>query len=414
MKKNVAWLVGIGLVGIGTILGGAAMLAESSLRAQPAKTTQPERPDTPPRREIPALPPAKPVVGEHRFGLREAKPRTPGAFRLATYNVENLFDEVDDPTLIGDQDDLPMAKPAPQREAIAAAIRAIDADVLALEEIESKEALIWFRDLYLSDMGYEHVESIDAGDDRGIENGVLSRFPISNPRVWVGMDLGGVHPDTYGDRGAANWLAGEPLKFRRTPLCVDVTVPAGTDLGGAKLEKPYEFTLFALHHKSGGGSGYWREAEAKRVVELASEIGAAQPNRPVAIVGDFNAVPTDKVLQIYRDAGMVDTLGSRAAAPGRGVSISPEAAAFITHASERTIDFVLVNKALATNLVPDSAFVLGTLILPKGVDYRSVTPPAGYGSDHFPVVVDIDAVGARAPLDVRVGNEEGAKVEQAH
>ncbi len=416
MKKNVAWLVGVGLVGIGTVLGGAAMLAESSLRdsgGQPARATQPERPDTPPRREIPALPAAKPIVGEHRFGSREAKPRTPGAFRLATYNVENLFDEVDDPNLSGDQDDLPMAKPAAQREAIAAAIRAVNPDVIALEEIESKEALIWFRDLYLSDMGYEHVESVDAGDDRGIENGVLSRFPLSNPRVWVGMDLGGVHPDTYGDRGAANWMAGEPLKFRRTPLCVDVTVPAGTDLDGVKLEKPYEFTLFALHHKSGGGSGYWREAEAARIVQFIGEIEGANPGRPVAVVGDFNAVPTDKVLEIYRQAGMVDTLASRPPAAPRGTPIAPEAAAFITHASERTIDFVLVNKALAASVVPDSAFVFGTLILPKGVDYRAVTPPAGYGSDHFPVVVDVDATGRNGAGDVRGGDEEGAKVNAA-
>lgn len=410
MNKNVAWLVGMGLVGVGTVLGGAAMLAESSLRAQPAKApAQPERPDSPPRKEIPALPAAKPIVGEFRFGSREAKARTPGALRLATYNVENLFDEVDDPNLNGDQDDLPMAKPAAQREAIAAAIRAVNADVIALEEIESKEALVWFRDLYLSDMGYEHVESIDAGDDRGIENGVLSRFPLSNPRVWVGMDLGGVHPDTYGDRGQANSMAGQPLKFRRTPLCVDVTVPAGTDLDGVKMEKPYEFTLFALHHKSGGGSGYWREAEATRIVQFIREIEDASPGRPVAVVGDFNAVPTDKVLEIYREAGMVDTLASRPAVGPRGTPISPELAPFITHASERTIDFVLVNKALAASVVPDSAFVFGTLILPKGVDYRSVTPPAGYGSDHFPVVVDITATGA-GPSG---GDEEGAKVKAA-
>lgn len=395
------------------------MLAEASLRdsssqTQPAKApAQAERPDTPPRTEIPALPAAKPVVGEFRFGSREAKPRTPGAFRLATYNVENLFDEVDDPNLSGEQDDLPMTKPAPQREAIAAAIRAVNADVIALEEIESKEALIWFRDLYLSDMGYEFVESVDAGDDRGIENGVLSRFPTSNTRVWVGMDLGGVHPDTYGERGQANWMAGQPLKFRRTPLCIDVTVPAGTDLGGVKVGEPFGFTLFALHHKSSAGSAYWREAEAKKIVELVGEIAAKQPERALAIVGDFNSVPTDKVLAIYRDAGMVDTLGSRPPAPGRGEPISPQGAAFITHASERTIDFVLVNKALAANLVPDSAFVFGTLILPKGADYRSVAPPPGYASDHFPVVVDIltdRGAGGEKPA---TSDKEGAKPEHA-
>ncbi len=407
MNRTTARFLGLGLLAAGAILGGAAALSGLSDSAQPALATAPkEQPDTPPRREIPALPAAKPISGEIRFGAKEAKPRTPGAIRLATYNVENLFDEVDDPTLTGDQDDLPMAKPAPQREAIAAAIRAVDADVIALEEIESIDALVWFRDLYLSDMGYEYVESIDAGDDRGIENGVLSRFPISNPRVWVGMDLGGVHPDTYGDRGQANWMAGQPLKFRRTPLCVDLTIPAGTNLGGVAADQPFEFTLFAIHHKSGGGSGYWREAEARKIVELVSEIGTAHPDRPLAIVGDFNSVPTDKVLAIYKAAGLIDTQEPRPAAAARGTPASIEAASYLTHASARTIDFVLVNKALASRIVPGSPFVLGTPILPEGVDYRSVAPPPGYASDHFPVVVDLSVHGQ----DNAGSGKDGAKV----
>ncbi len=400
MNRNAAWLVGVGLLGVGAVLGGAAALSGLGSPAQPARASAPkEQPDTPPRREIPALPPAKPVVGEIRFGSKEARPRTPGALRLATYNVENLFDEVDDPTLNGEQDDLPMAKPAPQREAIAAAIRAVDADVIALEEIESKDALVWFRDLYLSDLGYEYVESIDAGDDRGIENGVLSRFPISNARTWVGMELGGVHPDTYGDRGAANWMAGQVLKFRRTPLCIDITVPAGTDLGGVRVDEPFAFTLFALHHKSGSGSGYWREAEARKVVELIGEVATKEPGRAISVVGDFNSTPADAVLGVYREAGMLDTLASRVVGGAAG-------AAFVTHASERTIDFVLVNQALGARVVPNSAFVFGTMILPKGADYRSVAPPPGYGSDHFPVVVDLMAAGP-LPAD---GGKDRAKV----
>lgn len=382
-------------------LAGALLCSPFSVLAQ--QGTQPStRPDTPPRREIPALPAAKPIVGEFRFGSREAQPRTPGAIRLATYNVENLFDHADDPTLSDDKDDLPMAKPDAQCRAIADAIRAIDADVIALEEIESEAALIWFRDTYLSDLGYAHVESIDAGDERGIENGVISRFPISNPRTWVGMDLGGVHPDTFGDRGAANYFAGQPLKFRRTPLRLDVEVPAGTSLGAATTSAPFSLTLFVVHHKSGRGHEYWREAEARKIVELIAEAEKERPGRPIALLGDFNAVPTDKVLAIYRDAGLIDTLAER-----RADARNPES--FKTHASDRTIDFILVNRTLASELVPGSGFVFGTLLLPKGADYREAKPPEGYASDHLPVCIDIRTSSSAKPAH----GEDGAKAQGA-
>ena len=383
-------LPSLAIASLSALITGAAFAQQGT---QPAT-----RPDTPPRREIPALPAAKPIVGEFRIGVPEARPRTPGAIRLASYNVENLFDHVDDPTLRDDKDDLPMAKPDAQCRAIAAAIRAVDADVVALEEIESKDALVWFRDTYLSDLGYSHIESIDAGDERGIENGVISRFPITNTKTWVGMDLGGVHPDTFGERGAANWFAGQPLKFRRTPLRLDVEVPAGIDLGGQPATSPVGLTLFVVHHKSGRGHEYWREAEARKIVELIAGAEKERPGRPIALLGDFNATPTDKVLAIYRDAGLIDTLAHRATEGGG-------AEAFKTHASDRTIDFILVNKSLGSEIVPQSAFVFGTLLLPKGVDYREVNPPEGYASDHMPVCVDIRT----APSVGAAAREDGAK-----
>lgn len=378
-------------------IAGALLSAPLSVLAQ--QGAQPATlPDTPPRREIPALPAAKPIVGEFRIGTREGRPRTPGALRIATYNVENLFDQVDDPALVDENDDLPMAKPESQCRAIADTIRAIDADIIALEEIESLDALVWFRDTYLSDRGYQHVASIDAGDNRGIENGVLSRFPISNPKTWVGMELGGVHPDTFGDRGAANFFAGQPLKFRRTPLRVDIDVPAGVELAGSLTTEPLSLTLFVIHHKSGRGSEYWREAEAAKVVALIAEAEQERPGRRIALLGDFNATPADKVLDIYRQAGLIDTLAHR-------TSSGPDAHTFLTHASSRTIDFILVNRALATELVPDSAFVFASPVLPKGVDYREATPPDGYASDHMPVCIEVIPGAGKG----NVKGEEGAK-----
>ena len=58
-----------------------------------------------------------------------------------------------------------------------------------------------------------------------------------------------------------------------------------------------------------------------------------------------------------------------------------------THTSGRVIDYILLNQAAMGELVSGSGFVLGT----SGEEYnwREESPPAGYASDHYPVVVDL-------------------------
>ena len=98
-----------------------------------------------------------------RFGRPVPPTKAAGTIRLAAYNVENFFDGVDDPALQGDYDDLPMQTSPDRCAALAQAIRALDADVLGLEEVESEEALRWFRDTYLKGMGYDFLASKDVG-----------------------------------------------------------------------------------------------------------------------------------------------------------------------------------------------------------------------------------------------------------
>ena len=81
-----------------------------------------------------------------RFGGDEVPAKTNGAFRLTTYNIENLFDDVDDPTLTDRNEDIDDTKPHHELLAAARAIREVNADVLCLQEIESREALDWFID----------------------------------------------------------------------------------------------------------------------------------------------------------------------------------------------------------------------------------------------------------------------------
>ena len=317
---------------------------------------------------------------DHRWiGRADPVPRAADTIRLATYNVENLFDERDDPALTGQFDDCwardksVRAKPREHQEALAAAIRRLNADVIGLQEIESFDALIEFRETFLADMGYVHVMSIDVGQERGIEQSVLSRFPIREARVWPNAPLGGVHPDRYGS--GENWYAGQPLEYRRSPLFVRIEVPADAR-GNAQ---PYEFGLFVVHHKSGGPAAYWREAEARWLVAQVQSMQRAEPALNICIMGDFNAVPDSAVMQMYRDAGFTHAIAER----------DPNDPRTLTHQSGRAIDFLLFCPAMAPEIVKDSAFVLGTPVLARGADWRNPTYPPGYASDHLPVSVDI-------------------------
>lgn len=310
-----------------------------------------------------------------RFGIAEAPAKAPGTFRLTTYNIENLFDEIDDPTLSGDNEDIDDAKPHHQMLAVARAIREVDADVLCVQEIESREALDMFIERYIPDMGYDHVISLDAGNSRGIENAVLSRYPLSNPQLWIGKELGGIHPDNYGPN-AKNWHAGEPVAFRRSPLKVDVEIAANDESGDS-----WTLTLFVVHHKSGRYSGYWREAEARTIAKLAHEIEAEHPERAIVILGDFNAQNRDESVQIYLRDGFHDLF----------THAVPSDRTAITHESNRRIDLMLLNEAAKARLVAESAFVLGTAARPDGINWRDLDTFEGYAADHYPVSASFSA-----------------------
>ena len=335
-------------------------------------TAQPATPAEPPLAEAPAELLAS--LGEQiasmdslrRFGIAEAPAKPTGSVRIAAYNVLNLFDAHDDPALTGDQDDAAMAKPLHESVAIARAIRAIDADILCLQEVESLQALTEFRDTLLADMGYEHIVSLgEAGDDRGIENAVLSRFPIVHTQIWPGMELGGVHPEKYGNQD--NWFAGQPIALRRSPLRVDVQIP-GSD-------EPW--TLFVVHHKSGRFSEYWREAEVKAVLGFVGEVTKEHPDRPILVLGDFNAQPSDKPVQAYLAGGLHDIFAQH-----------PQNDSIVTHESGRRIDLILANEAARAQLLTRQAFVLGTAARPVGISFRDLPTMVGIASDHYPVVVD--------------------------
>jgi hypothetical protein len=74
-------------------------------------------------------------------------------------------------------------KSAEARRVLAARIKAIDADVLALQEVESIEALEEFVDEERLDE-YRHLVLVEGNDERLIDVALMSRFPIGAVTSW--------------------------------------------------------------------------------------------------------------------------------------------------------------------------------------------------------------------------------------
>jgi len=279
------------------------------------------------------------LIGCGRAGDVPAK--VAGQYRLATLNVEHLAGPMD-----------PEPSDGNHLTALAAMIRDTDADLLALQGVQSLEAVQWFVNEYLDGAGYEYVVSLDVDHDRGLENALLSRVPTETSRVWPSLALGGRHPALAGD--VPNPNAGQPIRFRRSPLMVQVVLPGD----------PTALTVIIVEHKGGDRFGYWREAEAKAITTLAAEIGM---NQRIIVLGSFHAPIDEPALYPYFESGFFDALDR----DGTGDPAATELS------GDRT-DFVLANRAALGSLDGENAFVISRQAGSSDLQ-----------SEHFPVGIGI-------------------------
>ncbi len=191
---------------------------------------------------------------------------------LATYNIKNLFDGVQN-------DGKEPEKPKPEDELIALsdAIHDINADVIALEEVETKGTLQKFNDKYLKDMNYKIVLR-ESGDPRGIDVAVLTKIPILSIKSHKNVKI--------------NVPNQQPSTFSRDLLQVKM-----------KADN-YQFTLFVTHLKSkigGDQADAKRKAEAMKIRQFVKEFAKANPKENYLLAGDFNDIYTADSLQHLLD-----------------------------------------------------------------------------------------------------------------
>ena len=140
--------------------------------------------------------------------LAPTAPSAPGELMIATYNVENLFDTIDDPQT-RDEEFTPSGAQAWTQEKLSRkldnlsrVIRTMNGgrgpDILALNEVENLEVVQQLRKEGLADLGYETIAHLDTEDVRGIDCAFISRYPLLE-----GPELHRVHrlgQGPWGDR----------------------------------------------------------------------------------------------------------------------------------------------------------------------------------------------------------------------
>ncbi|MNK87979.1 Endonuclease/Exonuclease/phosphatase family protein [compost metagenome] len=269
-----------------------------------------------------------------------------GKFTVATYNVENLFDGSN--TALGPSNP---AKSDESKQHLAESIRALNADVLGLVEVESRATLRHFRDDYLKDMGYQYIALQEGNDMRGIDVAVLSRFPITH--------LKSHRNAVFGVPGAP-----APGKLSRDLLQAKIAVGKG-----------YSFTLFVTHLKARPGepaSDAKRKAEAQFIRRTLRDFESEHPNANYALVGDFNDRPTSETLKVFlegrdRDPVLFDALSE----------LGTGAYSYHPIKYRGRIDYILLSEGIRKEYIPNSAQILNI-------------PAALKASDHLPGSIVID------------------------
>jgi len=278
--------------------------------------------------------------------------------RVATYNVENYLDQ---PTETRARVKSPEAK-AKIRESI----KAMNPDVIALEEMGDTSALLELQAaLRAEGQDFPHWELV-RGFDTNIHVAVLSKLPVVVRRPHTN--------DSF-------LLDGRRFLVKRGFL--EVELRAGTN---------FTFTLLAAHLKSRLPAADADEAEERlgeaRVLRgLVETRLAREPDAMLVVLGDFNADKNSATLKELIGRGrrkLVDTRPTER----NGDTARPEPPYYEPRDAAWTyfygkddsysrIDYILVSPALQRHWLAEETFI-------------PVIPNWGLGSDHRPVVAGFE------------------------
>lgn len=256
--------------------------------------------------------------------------------RVATWNVHDLFDEVDRLGPPGAADEvLAPAEVEAKLGRVAAVLARLDADVVLLQEVENASLLSRLAGL----AGYPEARLVEGADPRGIDVAALSRLPV----LAYLSHLGEVGTD------------GRPLWSRD---CVELHVEAG----GRRLVLVGSHLVSRITDPEGDR----RAEQAARMRAIADEVASLRPEAAVLVGGDLNDEPgSPSLAPLLGDGAFTDAAAGLP--PGEAWTWSGEA-------GRARLDHLLVARRDAG--APIHAVVLG------GEDVAAA-------SDHRPLAVDL-------------------------
>lgn len=253
---------------------------------------------------------------------------------VVTWNVENFFDAIDDPDT---EDDVPTGAQVSRKvEELARVLRAADADVIVLQEVENEAVL----DRLANAIDYPHRGLMPGNDPRGINLAWIARV---EPTM-VAHHIDDRFPAPDGSR-----------EFRFARDAVEVFL----EVGGA------EIAIMILHLRSqreGGDDHRLAEAtQAHSVVRRRGELGTPR----MLVMGDLNDEPGSPAIDALTSDGLLVDLAAELPVDERWT--------FTGFGDRKQFDYVLATEGMREWLVPGSVRVL------RGAEVETA-------SDHFPVV----------------------------
>jgi hypothetical protein len=249
------------------------------------------------------------------------------AVTLATLNLHNLYDTVDDPAT--DDSVVGFTTYIRRLQKHARLIHEVlgEPDLLAVQEVENAATLKDLVAFHEIRADYK-VLLVEGPDLRGQDVALLyraDRVTIVESQVYQGCttlaDGLGVdgNQDVYNpvntitcDTDGDGTLDGNRL-FSRPPLRVQVKVCVADCTGSQASTEWVELTLLINHFKSKFEDGYTilytlprRLQEAQFIANLAQSLHAAGPESALFVLGDLNDYPDSQPLTALKSAGLQD------------------------------------------------------------------------------------------------------------
>jgi endonuclease/exonuclease/phosphatase family metal-dependent hydrolase len=250
------------------------------------------------------------------------------------------------------------------KKKVRESVRAINPDVLALQEIGNPAALEELRaSLKAEGVNFPYWEHV-AGHDTNIHVAILSKFPFTAR-----------HPRT----NETFLLSGRRYHVSRGFADVDIQVSSN-----------YSFTLISGHLKSrrpvgSGDESELRLEEGRLLREVIEQRLAADPAANIVVLGDFNDTKDSPTLKTILGRGWRKLVDTRPAErngdgcqPGNTRNIT-WTHYFSTEDSYTRIDYLLLSPGMAFEWLTNETYVLAL-------------PDWGVASDHRPITAAFTAV----------------------